>query len=45
MYLKPLVKFPLPVMHLNMAYKTQITLKNTRNSDFLKIAKSGFLTR
>ena len=34
MSLKLLVKFLLPVMDLNMAYKTQITLKITRNSDF-----------
>ena len=30
------MKILLPVMYLNMAYKTKITLENTRNSDFPK---------
>ena len=36
MYFKCLVKILLPVMDLNMVYKTKITLKNTRNIDFTK---------
>ena len=36
MYLRSIVKILLRVMDLNMAYKTKIALKNTRNSDFLK---------
>ena len=36
MYFTSLVKILLPVMDLNMAYKTQITFQNTRNSDLPK---------
>ena len=41
-YLRLLVKILLPVTDLNMVYKTHKTSKNTRNSDFRKIVKSGF---
>ena len=40
MYLTFLVKILLPVMDLNMAYKTHKTSKYTRNSDFLKNARN-----
>ena len=36
MYLRLLVKILLPVMGLNMLYKTHKTSKNTCNSDFPK---------
>ena len=41
MYLKTLVKILLPVMALNMDYKTHKTSKNTRNSDFPKNRKTS----
>ena len=43
MYLRSLVKILLPVMDLNMAYKTKIALKNTRNSDFRKTRENCIL--
>ena len=43
MYLTSLVKILLPVMDLNMSYKTKIASKNTRNSDFPKNRESPVL--
>ena len=42
MYLRLLVKILLQVMDLNMAFKTQKTSKNTRNSDFRKTHEIWF---
>ena len=42
MYLKSLVKILLPIMDLNMVYKTKTALKNTLNSDFRKTREIWF---
>ena len=45
MYLTFLVKILLPVMDLNIFYKTYKTSKNTRNSDLPKNRKIWFSVR
>ena len=41
-YLRSIVKILLPIMDLNIAYKTHKTSKNTRNSDFRKTREIRF---